>query len=64
MSYISYSEWKKRNEALRFRYNIDKFSPQTWKCLPNCKSGCYRGCDNKCWICYIIQDVHIIMNHP
>jgi len=23
MSSISYSEWKKRNEALRFRYNIE-----------------------------------------
>ena len=63
---ISYSEWKKRNEELRFRYNIEtnKFSPQTWNCLPNCQSGCYQGCNNKCWFCYIIQDVHHVMNHP
>lgn len=42
---LSYSEWKKRNEEMRIKYNIETniFSSQTWNCLPNCQSGCYKG---------------------
>jgi hypothetical protein len=51
-----YSEWMKKNEEIRKKYNIENLR-QTWECEEDCESGCYRGCDRTCYRCYIIKDI-------
>lgn len=50
--------WNKRNEALRATFDIPDGLGQTWNCLPECPSGCYNGCDRRCYFCYIHHHVY------
>ena len=56
-----YAEWNAKNEAIREKYNIPKKFGQTWTCVDECESGCYKGCDRACYACYVIQDVKQMM---
>lgn len=53
--------WATRNERLREHYKIPEDTFQTWNCLPGCHSGCHKGGEVKCYMCYIFQDVSGIM---
>lgn len=54
-----YSKWLKNNEELRKKYNLPDGMGQTWECVEECNSGCYKGCDRRCYACYILHDIKI-----
>ena len=53
-----YDAWHKKNEELREKFNIPDGMGQKWECLPDCNSGCYRGCDRRCYTCYIHHHIY------
>lgn len=53
-----YETWHVKNEGLRVKFNIPDGLGQQWECLPDCTSGCYKGCDRRCYTCYIHHHIY------
>lgn len=56
-----YDIWRIKNEELRVKYNLPNGLGQRWECLPTCNSGCYNGCDRRCYSCFIYNDIQALM---